>query len=1039
MTSGLALLERFGINVTDSLPFMDDLTGLPNRRFLRRALDSLITAGIHFSLLFMDLDDFKKVNDSGGHEEGDRLLRKLALLLEGSLRSGDFVARYGGDEFVIIASGGTEAGGVSVSRKILSEISRELTPEWGVSASIGIALFPEHASVASDLVTLADNAMYAAKSSGKSCWKVSLREGSTLFWHDDVFMARNKELDRILSAMSADHGNSLILVSGEPGSGKSSLLTVLAERQGARAAMRVQCRPELTDIPWAALVQAVRVFAKDHEPPHMPPLWRNLLGRLMPEIFGESDLTSTRMDKLALLDAFSTLLRGWTPLAIFLDDAQWLDTETAGLLVYALQTGVEEGLSACASITPEGFAEARPASLLADLPMAVTVALEMLTPFQTAELVRGRLGVIRGVDDLAGTVYGFSGGNPLFACEYLRSMLNTGMLHLEDGMLKLLPNPGTMPDRIRNIVGRKLSLLDLDSRRLLQQASVIRSGAFDTTVLIRLSDRTEGEVLNILDLGLKHGILRTGKSDPMAFHFTNDAYRNEVYRSAGELLIRRSHAIMAEKRLDEGEHLAAGYHYEHSGEPLRALEVYRQGARAGLGAGLPKTAVSCLEHADRLGAELTDGELPTEQLRTLKAELYEAYRLAGDWSRTREIALQHAALSQEMGALDEAGQHSRMLAADCLRMSGGYEQALDELMAMEVDLSGTPLIDCMMRCADSLSRLGRLGEARDRLDSTEELVDACSDPRCLNLRAELIHQRLILEMSTEDFTSSTDLAEQLISMQGTASFYPWWYPYDMAEAMLQSGRPMRAVELFREGVERAMAEAALYGRLVIQAEMLDALFNAFDLTQTNSLLSEVEDLAGRFSEQSVLDDCQLVRIQLAMESGRIDQARNIMEVQLGRRPENPAVAWINSLLLERHDDPEGSLAEVRRALRILDGVSMTSLIDLSVIATFEEMRLQEAWAAYLVNGDRDWIRSTMDALPSMGPRAAFTAHGKIALALHRTGRTREAELLLSVALKNPDWAEMRLFRRRNLQIRSLWHAPSAEEARLLKVFVPLTT
>jgi diguanylate cyclase (GGDEF)-like protein len=1031
MTSGLALLERFGINRTDSLPFMDDLTGLPNRRFLRRALESLIAAGKHFSLLFMDLDDFKKVNDGGGHEEGDQLLRKLALLLEGSLRSGDFVARYGGDEFVIIACGGTEAGGVSVAKKILSEISRVLTPEWGVSASIGIALFPEHASVASDLVTLADNAMYAAKSSGKSCWKVSLRDGSTLFWHDDAFMARSKELDRILSAMSSDHGNSLIIVLGEPGSGKTSLLAVLAERQGGRALMRLQCRPELSDIPWAALVQAVRVFAKDHEPPHMPPLWKNLLGRLMPEIFGESDLTSTRMDKLALLDAFSTLLRGWTPLAVFLDDAQWLDAETSGLLVYALQTGVEVGLSACAAIALEGRAETRPVSLLADLPMAVTVFLEMLTPFQTAELIRGRLGVIRGVDDLARTVYGFSGGNPLFACEYLRSMLNTGMLHLEDGILKLLPDTGTMPDRIRNIVGRKLGLLDLDSRRLLQQGSVIRSGAFDTTVLIELSDRTEGEVLNILDLGLKHGILRTGKSDPMAFHFTNDAYRNEVYRSAGVLLLKQSHAIMAARRFAEGEYLASGYHSEHSGEPLRALEVYRQGARAGLRAGLPETAVSCLEHADRLGAELTVDQLPLEQLRMLKAELFEAYRLAGDWSRTREIALQHAELSQEMGEIDEAGQRSRMLAADCLRMSGDYEQAMDELEAMEVAFSGTLLIDCMMRCADSLSRLGRTGDARSRLDSAEELVDACRYPSCPSLRTELIHQRLILEMSTEDITSSLDLAEQLLSIIGTVSFYPWWYLYDMAEAMLQTGRPMRAVELFRKGVEKAMAEAALYGRLVIQAELLDALFNSLDLPGTGSLLGEVEDLAGRFSEQSVLDDCQLVRIQLAMESGRIDLAGNIMESQLGRRPENPAVAWVNSLLLERRNDPRGSLAEVQRAMRILDGVSMTSLIDLSVVVTFEEMRLQEGWVSYLIRGDREWIRATMDALPSMGPRAAFTAHGKIALALHRTGRTREAELLLSVALKNPDWAEMRLFRYRNLLIRSQWHPPSAEEARLL--------
>ncbi len=1029
MSAGLSMLAAFGVPESRSLPFLDDLTGLPNRRFLRLVLETLLGRREPFAVLFLDLDDFKRVNDTSGHDQGDRLLRMLSGLLVRTMRSTDIVARYGGDEFVVIARGGTETGSVGVAGKLTEAISSELYPDWGVSASVGIALYPDHASSASDIMSMADKAMYEAKAAGKSRWRVSPAEGRTLFWHEDVFTGRRSELTRITRVLSDASGNRAALVIGETGSGKTALLATLAEGMEGRRLMTMTCRRELSGIPWAPLVSAVRDLARENPPGEMNPLWRSILGRLMPDVFGSSDLSSTSMDRMAALDAFSALLSGWSPLLVLVDNAQWLDPESAELLAYALRTGVGGGLALCAAMTPFDGTTA-PVSMLADLPCAERIELGPMTRLGTMELVRARLGVSDGASELAERVHSFSGGNPLFACEYLRSLLNSGMLMLADGELRVLAPRGAVPDRIRSIVSGKLSTLDRETRGLLQQASVVRGSPFGPELLTELSGRSEGEVLDVLDRGAKLGIVRAGRRDMLSFSFTNEAYREEFYRSAGTSLLTRSHAVMADRLLAEGDHLEAGHHLEMCGRGGRALDVYREGAEAGLRAGLPGAAVSCLERADRLSSELSGSGLDLERLLELKFHLYDAYRCAGNWRRTREIALQYAELEEQAGRLSHKGRRSLLLAADCLRMTGRYTDAFRELRSIRERLGENELVEYNMKCADSLSRLGRADEARACLDTAEELlartgegdVDTCSQ------ETELLHQRLILEISIESFDVATDLVGRFFTQGYDEETFPWWFFYDTAETMLLSGRPARATELFRRGIERAMAEAALHGKLALQAELLDALLHCFDLAGTSRLLAEVEDLAGRFVEEGVLDDCALVRARMAMETGDSELAEHLLEEQSRRRPEHPAVLWLGSVLDERMDRPERAREQILECIRIMDGVSMTSLIDLSVITTFEELRLQQGLCDYRSGRDPGWPERMMDAMPDMGDRAAMLASGLVAESLAREGRTVEADRLLAESLSRQAWLEMSLYAYRNLVVRSRWHPPSGRAA-----------
>nr|WP_026082461.1 CHASE2 domain-containing protein [Mastigocladopsis repens] len=161
------------------LAYHDPLTGLPNRKFFAEQLqESLLWAQEHnllIGLLFIDLDGFKQVNDTLGHEMGDRLLVTIARRLTHCLRSSDTVSRLGGDEFTVILRAIPKVPvAARVAEKILATITEPILLEGHltiISASIGISVYPRNSQDSEILIKLADNAMYRAKHLGKNCYE----------------------------------------------------------------------------------------------------------------------------------------------------------------------------------------------------------------------------------------------------------------------------------------------------------------------------------------------------------------------------------------------------------------------------------------------------------------------------------------------------------------------------------------------------------------------------------------------------------------------------------------------------------------------------------------------------------------------------------------------------------------------------------------------------------------------------------------------------------------------------------------------------
>ena len=179
--------QKLAIKRIEQLAHYDELTHLPNRSLFYDRLGQAIMAAKRshgsIALIYIDLDGFKKVNDTMGHHMGDLLLGKVAERLRLCVRESDTLARLGGDEFTILLNDTHAGENVElVAEKIIDSIAQPFDLEGQaaqIGASIGIARYPEDASTSGTLLIVADKAMYAAKAAGKNTYRFGISGDAT--------------------------------------------------------------------------------------------------------------------------------------------------------------------------------------------------------------------------------------------------------------------------------------------------------------------------------------------------------------------------------------------------------------------------------------------------------------------------------------------------------------------------------------------------------------------------------------------------------------------------------------------------------------------------------------------------------------------------------------------------------------------------------------------------------------------------------------------------------------------------------------------
>jgi diguanylate cyclase len=162
------------------MAFLDPLTGLNNKRYMNTLFDHallLATRPHHLvAIFYIDLDNFKPINDTAGHHVGDEVLKAIAARIKGIVRSTDICARVGGDEFIVIGTQlESENQAFEVAKKLLAQMMQQVQVgerQYMLGASIGISLYPHHARDLHKLIQCADSAMYQVKRNGKSGYEI---------------------------------------------------------------------------------------------------------------------------------------------------------------------------------------------------------------------------------------------------------------------------------------------------------------------------------------------------------------------------------------------------------------------------------------------------------------------------------------------------------------------------------------------------------------------------------------------------------------------------------------------------------------------------------------------------------------------------------------------------------------------------------------------------------------------------------------------------------------------------------------------------
>ena len=171
------LFKSRDFEYTYKLATTDGLTELYNHRFFQEQMKNNVELcnkqNKNFSLLYMDIDFFKKFNDTYGHQAGDAVLKHVAKTLKACVRNEDFVCRYGGEEMAIILNNANREVAVSIAQKICKTIadkSYELTPdlEVKITISIGVSSYPENGKTPTELIEYADKCLYQAKENGRN-------------------------------------------------------------------------------------------------------------------------------------------------------------------------------------------------------------------------------------------------------------------------------------------------------------------------------------------------------------------------------------------------------------------------------------------------------------------------------------------------------------------------------------------------------------------------------------------------------------------------------------------------------------------------------------------------------------------------------------------------------------------------------------------------------------------------------------------------------------------------------------------------------
>ena len=545
--------------------YIDDLTGLYNRRYLLTVISKKLEegqrVGIPLSIVLIDLDHFKDVNDTYGHRRGDVVLREFGMFLKALLRQDDTVFRYGGDEFICILPNANYEQAVMISQRFIEKCRIKEFAQNRLTLSIGIASSPESARDWRTLFDIADRNLYSAKRHGRDRVGVFEKERKGLNIPIGEIIGRDEEIVRVKEFIKPIFSGSsgAVCISGEVGVGKTRLVQEVIRDSDFQDMQFLNSNLSATtqSIPYYPFREIIRCVIKEQGLESIKDIsqaYQIELSKIVPELSDKSKIDEHIfiVDKFRLFEGvrrFLALQASKAPLFVCLDNIHWADHSSLELFHYLVRTLKNNPVFFFLVYRIE---EVKDSSFQNVLQLMAREALYKridLEPLQTADVARMLSLMIDAIPSSELTEYIFkeTGGNPFFIEELMKSLEVNGAFIWDKGKWVFDRSKKiVIPYSVEGVVERKLGMIDIDAHSLLEYAAVI-GREFDFTFLRDITKMNEGHLFDLMDEILGMRLLR--ESGGERYCFSEDVIRGIIYGQINKVKLRRYHRAVGEMLL----------------------------------------------------------------------------------------------------------------------------------------------------------------------------------------------------------------------------------------------------------------------------------------------------------------------------------------------------------------------------------------------------------------------------------------------------------------------------------------------------------
>jgi diguanylate cyclase (GGDEF)-like protein len=537
--------------------FRDELTGCYNRRYMHYWIENETKRAnrfdTKFSLMLLDIDDFRKVNNKFGHLEGDRVLVKFVDFLRDNVREVDSVVRYGGDEFVILMPNSNAKGALELGHRIIKALNATRLRSHMVFCSVGCATFPDDATRVDTLLGYADDLMYQAKQEGKNRIGVKRAAVRRLRIPSPVTIGRDDEANWCLTQLK-DHN--AIFIAGEVGIGKTRLVIELKDRLNTQILTRGNAYEALSSVPYhpfknmfnelinqdfSLVQQTVKRLAE---------IYQSELTKLLPAEGILRVMHGEELDKYRLYHAVSEFFMRLSEAVypgvtiLFLDDLHWADRPSCELLDFLMRS-LKPNTKIFGTYRTEEIRNSALSQywgLWSRERLYTKITLSPLSEEQSNQLMEAIMGNVPAA--VAREVYHESGGNPFFVEEIIADYHRKKKLYWDGQEWVFVKGVSVpIPMTIEETIKRKLKLLYPEIMVVLQIAAVY--GQEFTPEIISISTkRNVGQIMEAIDELIRLGFIKSRAVD--TYFFSEDIVRQIVYANIPRADLIKHHRAVGE-------------------------------------------------------------------------------------------------------------------------------------------------------------------------------------------------------------------------------------------------------------------------------------------------------------------------------------------------------------------------------------------------------------------------------------------------------------------------------------------------------------